>query len=295
MADAGGTDAPRKLGLVQMCSRNDKDVNFDECARLVGEAAAAGCQLVAFPENFAFMGARPGESQAAAEALDGPTMARYCDLARQHGVWLSLGGFQEPPQGEASSEGEGAKIFNTHVVIDAEGKVVAAYRKIHLFDAPFTGLVESKQARPGSEVVWCDSPIGRLGVTICYDMRFPELYQRLRFEHGCEVLLMPSAFTMETGEAHWEPLLRARAIECQCFVVAAAQAGRHNEDGNRRTSWGHSIAIDPWGRVLADMGGEEVGLRVVELDRTVLESTRNRMPLVSQRRYDLYGGAYTKQ
>jgi len=293
-AEGTGARVARKIGLVQLCSGNDKDANFRACASLVAEAAAAGCQLVALPENFSFMGSRAGESQAAAEPLEGPTMQRYRDLAKKHCVWLSLGGFQEPPASGSASDGEEQKIFNAHVVVDAAGSIAAAYRKIHLFDAPFTGLVESKQAKPGADVVWCDSPVGRLGVTICYDMRFPELYQRLRFEYGCEILLMPSAFTMETGEAHWESLLRARAIECQCFVLAAAQAGRHNEDGNRRTSWGHSLAIDPWGRILADMGGTETGLRVVDLDTEVLDSTRNRMPLASQRRYDLYGGPYTQ-
>mmetsp|Transcript_29524 Transcript_29524/g.74190 ORF Transcript_29524/g.74190 Transcript_29524/m.74190 type:complete len:308 (-) Transcript_29524:63-986(-) len=284
------TPESAKIGLVQMCSRNDKEVNFQECARLVGEAAAQGCQLVALPECFSFIGARPGEAQIAAEPLSGPTMQRYCALARQHGLWLSLGGFQErPAEGTAEGEGGQAKILNTHVVIDGEGGIKAVYRKIHLFDAPFTGLVESKQAIPGSEVVFCDTPVGRLGVTICYDVRFPELYQNLRFGHGCDILLVPSAFTMETGEAHWETLMRSRAIECQCYVFAAAQAGRHNEDGNKRTSWGHSLAVDPWGKVLADMGGTDVGLRVVDIGREALEGTRNRMPLVSQRRYDIYG------
>lgn len=273
-----------------MCSRNDKDVNFEESARLVAEAARQGCQLVALPECFSFIGARPGEAQVAAEPLSGPIMAKYRALAKQHGLWLSLGGFQERPK-QATVEGEGgeAKIFNTHAVIDADGQIVADYRKIHLFDAPFTGLVESKQSMAGSEVVFCDSPVGRLGVTICYDLRFPELYQKLRFAHGCDVLLIPAAFTVPTGSAHWELLLRARAVECQCYVVAAAQAGRHNEDGNKRESWGHAMVVDPWGKVLEDMGRSELGLRVVEISRAATEDVRQRMPLIDQRRYDIYG------
>lgn len=279
-----------KVGLVQLCSRNDKDVNFAICERLVDEAARQGCQLVALPECFSFIGACAGEAQAAAEPLSGPTMTRYRSLAEKHSVWLSLGGFQERPE-RATEEGEGgeAKIYNTHVVIDDKGLIVASYQKIHLFDAPFTGLVESKQALAGSKVVFCDSPVGRLGVTICYDVRFPQLYQKLRYEHACDVLLVPSAFTVPTGEAHWEVLMRARATETQCFVVAAAQAGRHNEDGNRRESWGHSMVVDPWGKVLADMGRTEMGLRVVELPGDAVEDVRRRMPLHTQRRYDIYG------
>jgi len=284
-----------KLGLVQMCSRNNKEVNFQECSRLVAEAAAKGCALVTLPECFSFIGAQPGDAPRAAEPLSGPTMQRYCALARHHKVWLSLGGFQELYTSEEKEVGEGGqmKAYNTHVVVDAEGRIVTSYRKIHLFDAPFTGLVESRQALAGSEVVSCSSPAGELGVTVCYDVRFPELYQRLRFDRGCEVMLVPSAFTMETGEAHWELLLRARAVESQCYVVAAAQAGLHNEDGNRRTSWGHSLVVDPWGKVVEDMGGSEIGIRVVEIDREAIRKVRERMPLKDQRRYDLYGGSYS--
>lgn len=281
-----------KIGLVQMRSVNDKEKNFEVCAGLVEKAKEQGCQLVAFPECFSFIAAGPGQAAAAAEPLEGPTMKKYCKLAETHKVWLSLGGFQElpdPSEQADKAESGAAKFLNTHVIVDAGGNIVASYRKIHLFDVPFTGLMESKQSVAGKEVVACDSPVGKLGVTVCYDLRFPELYQRLRFNLGCEVLLVPSAFTMVTGAAHWETLMRARAIECQCYVIAAAQAGRHNEDGNRRESYGHSVAIDPWGRILEDMGPTELGLRVVEVQRGALEDTRQKMPLIDQRRYDLYG------
>eukprot|EP00405_Crypthecodinium_cohnii_P018335 CAMPEP_0206450038 /NCGR_PEP_ID=MMETSP0324_2-20121206/18468_1 /ASSEMBLY_ACC=CAM_ASM_000836 /TAXON_ID=2866 /ORGANISM="Crypthecodinium cohnii, Strain Seligo" /LENGTH=312 /DNA_ID=CAMNT_0053919573 /DNA_START=222 /DNA_END=1160 /DNA_ORIENTATION=- len=283
-----------QVGIVQMCSRNDKESNFLECEKLVAEAATAGCKLVAFPECFSFIGAKPGEAQIAAEPLTGPTMSRYCELAKKHEIWLSLGGFQELPASPEGSDAQAPKIYNAHVVIDSGGEMVAQYRKIHLFDAPCFNLVESNQTVGGAEVVSCDSPIGRLGVTICYDMRFPELYQNLRFTHGCEVMLIPAAFTVPTGQAHWESLLRARAIECQCYVIAAAQTGRHNEDGNRRESWGHSIVIDPWGKVLQDMGRDEMGLRVVALESSVLEDVRRRMPLDTHRRYDIYGPEATE-
>jgi predicted amidohydrolase len=249
-------------------------------------AKEQGCALVCFPECFSFIGAKPGEAQAAAEDLSGPTVAKYKALAKEHGLWLSLGGFQEksPPE-----ENESGKIYNTHLVIDAGGELVAVYRKIHLFDVPMTGLVESRQSLPGKELVACPSPAGRLGLTVCYDIRFPELYQKLTFLHGASVLLVPSAFAMKTGEAHWETLLRCRAIESQCYVFAAAQVGQHNENGNKRQSWGHSLAIDPWGKILADLGGTSPGFAVVEVDPALVRTTRENMPMHLHRRYDLYG------
>ncbi|CAE7943405.1 NLP2 [Symbiodinium necroappetens] len=255
-----------KVGLCQMTARNDKEANFHTCKQLVTEAASQGCQLVALPECFAFIGAKAGEAQEAAEPLSGPTMGRYAALAKEQQVWLSLGGFQEKVEGEPEN-----KILNTHVILNSEGEMVSVYRKIHLFDAPFTGLVESKQTVPGADVVACDSAVGKLGVTVCYDVRFPQLYQQLRFEHGAEILLIPSAFSMPTGEAHWELLMRTRAVECQCYVIAAAQAGLHNEDGNRRQSWGHAMAVDPWGKVLAEFDGTSSGVKVVEVQPDALE------------------------
>ncbi|CAK0866858.1 unnamed protein product [Prorocentrum cordatum] len=236
-----------------MTSVNDKEANFQHNADTVRLAAAQGCKLVCFPECFSFIGARAGEAQEAAEELSGPTVARYKALAAEHRMWLSLGGFQE--KGPDGTEGD--KIYNTHIVVNAEGALAAVYRKIHLFDVPMTGLVESRQALPGSELVACQSPAGCLGLTVCYDVR--------------------------TGEAHWELLLRCRAIETQCYVLAAAQVGRHNEDGNKRESWGHSLAIDPWGRTLVNMGTTK-GLAVVEIDSELVRSTRENMPIDRHRR-----------
>lgn len=274
-----------KVGIVQMTSVNDKDVNFQRNAEMVRAAAAQGCLLLCFPECFSFIGAKAGEAQAAAEDISGPTITRYRMLAREHGMWLSLGGFQEkPPAGSDDN-----KIYNAHLIVDAKGEISAVYRKIHLFDVPMTGLVESKQALPGDRLITCPSPAGMLGVTVCYDIRFPELYQKLTFLHGAQVLLVPSAFAMKTGEAHWETLLRCRAIETQCYVIAAAQVGQHNEDGNKRQSWGHSLVIDPWGRILVDMGPTDGGLAVIEVDPHLVQSTRDNMPMHVHRRYDIYG------
>jgi len=271
--------------LVQMTSRNDHQLNLVSCTELVKEAAAKGCQMVFFPENFAFMGAAPGQAQAAASSLDGPILAPYLALAREHKMWLSLGGFQEKIPGEEQN-----RIYNTHVVVDDGGAIRASYRKIHLFDVPMTGLFESKQALPGDALVACDSPVGKLGVSICYDMRFPELYQKLTFLHGAQVLTAPSAFAMKTGAAHWETLLRCRAIETQCYMVAAAQCGQHNTDGNKRCSWGHALVFDPWGECVAKLPDPNApGLVTFEIDLDLVETTRGNMPMALHRRYDIYG------
>ena len=270
-------------GLVQMTAVNDVGANFAACSKLVEEACAKSAQIVFFPECFSFIGAAAGEAQAVAEPLSGPILARYRELAKQHSVWLSLGGFQERVDGEE-------RIYNTHVVIDGGGEIRATYRKIHLFDVPMVNLVESRQALAGSELVAVDSPAGRLGLTVCYDLRFPELFQKLTFVHGARVLLVPSAFAVKTGEAHWETLLRARAIETQCYVVAAAQAGQHNTDGNCRKSWGHALAFDPWGKCVAKLDDPDgTGVAIFEIDADLIEATRSNMPMHLHRRYDLYG------
>ncbi|OAE27480.1 hypothetical protein AXG93_3911s1630 [Marchantia polymorpha subsp. ruderalis] len=192
---------------------------------------------------------------------------------REAGLWLSLGGFQEKGP-------DAGHLYNTHVVLDDAGGVRGVYRKIHLFDVDVPGgpvLKESRSTAPGSDIIAVDSPIGKLGLTVCYDLRFPELYQQLRFQENAQILLVPSAFTKKTGEAHWEILLRARAVETQCYVIAAAQAGKHNE---KRESYGDALIIDPWGTVIARCADKEAtGIAVAELDHQFLESVRQRMPI----------------
>mmetsp|Transcript_25309 Transcript_25309/g.38976 ORF Transcript_25309/g.38976 Transcript_25309/m.38976 type:complete len:436 (-) Transcript_25309:34-1341(-) len=180
-------------------------------------------------------------------------------IARESNLWLSAGGMHEggaPPRDD-DSNGQ-SRVYNSHVIIDNTGTVQCVYRKIHLFDVsiPDEGvhLRESATTAPGAKLVVCDSPIGRLGVTTCYDLRFPEMYTQLVREGGAQILLVPSAFTVPTGKAHWHTLLRARAIENQCYVLAAAQYGKHNQ---KRDSYGHALAVDPWGRILADAGGSD--------------------------------------
>ncbi|KAK6153367.1 hypothetical protein DH2020_013006 [Rehmannia glutinosa] len=232
-----------RIAAAQMTSVNDLSANFTTCSRLVKEAVAAGAKLLCFPENFSYVGAKTGDSLTIAESLDGPIMKKYCSLAKDSNIWLSLGGFQEKGYDDSH-------LRNTHVLIDNSGNIRSTYRKMHLFDVDVPGgavYKESSFTEAGRDIVTADSPFGRLGLTVCYDLRFPELYQRLRFDHGAEVLLVPAAFTKVTGEAHWEILLRARAIETQCYVIAAAQGGKHS-DG--RESYGDTLIIDPWGTVI---------------------------------------------
>ncbi|GAQ83943.1 Carbon-nitrogen hydrolase [Klebsormidium nitens] len=272
-----------KVAVAQMRSTGDIEANFETVASLVKDAASASCSMLFLPESFSFIGTRGSEGIAIADQLDGPLMGRYRQLARDHSIWLSLGGFQE-------TSTEPNRLHNTHVIVNDSGDIAAVYRKIHLFDVDVPNgpkLLESASTAPGSELVVTDSPAGRLGVTTCYDLRFPQMYQQLRFRHGAEILLVPSAFTKTTGEAHWEVLLRARAIECQCYVIAAAQAGRHNE---KRESFGDALIIDPWGRIVARLEDPlAVGIATAEIDLAALQSVRTSMPVAQHRRYDIYG------
>ncbi|XP_072986038.1 deaminated glutathione amidase, chloroplastic/cytosolic [Typha latifolia] len=269
-----------RVGVVQMTSTNDLNSNYAICDRLVKEAAVAGVKLLCFPESFSFVSSKDGESLQIAENLDGPIMQKYCSLARESNIWLSLGGFQEKGP-------DNAHLSNTHVLVDDSGKIRNVYRKIHLFDVDVPGNMvykESSFTTAGNDIIAEDSPIGRLGLTVCYDLRFPELYQQLRFEHQAQILLVPSAFTKVTGAAHWEILLRARAIETQCYVVAAAQAGKHNE---KRESYGDSLIIDPWGTVIARLPDRfSTGFAVADIDLSKVDSVRTKMPISQHRRFD---------
>eukprot|EP00201_Polytomella_parva_P009042 CAMPEP_0175061092 /NCGR_PEP_ID=MMETSP0052_2-20121109/13395_1 /TAXON_ID=51329 ORGANISM="Polytomella parva, Strain SAG 63-3" /NCGR_SAMPLE_ID=MMETSP0052_2 /ASSEMBLY_ACC=CAM_ASM_000194 /LENGTH=222 /DNA_ID=CAMNT_0016326913 /DNA_START=399 /DNA_END=1067 /DNA_ORIENTATION=- len=205
-------------------------------------------------------------------------MTRYRSLARDHNLWLSLGGFQETGP-------DPDHVYNTHVIVDSQGEIRSAYRKIHLFDVDVPNgpsLRESRTTAPGSKLVTCrTTPLGTIGLTVCYDLRFPELYQQLTWEKGAQTLVIPAAFTHVTGKAHWELLLRARAVECQSFVVAAAQAGQHNE---KRTSYGRSLVVDPWGEVVAALEDPwETGVAVAEIDLARVGEVRGRMPIQRHR------------
>ncbi len=271
-----------KAAVLQMSSSADVEANLDRLEALVRAAAADRAALVVAPECFAYLGAdavgasAPGKL-AVAEPLPegGPVLARAAGLARELGIELVLGGFWE--RGERVD-----KVRNACVHVDREGEVRAVYRKIHLFDVDLpdgTRLEESASVEPGSELVLTDSVIGRLGLSVCYDLRFPELYRGL-VDRGATSLAVPSAFTLTTGKDHWHVLLRARAIESQCYVLAAAQTGRH---GATRQSYGHALIADPWGTVLAECGEGE-GYAAAWIDLDVVDRIRRSLPSLAHRR-----------
>ncbi|NWH68387.1 NIT1 amidase, partial [Geococcyx californianus] len=272
------------VAVAQVTSTPDKEQNFAACAGLVRQAAERGAHLVFLPEGFDYIGRDATQTLGMAEPLDGDIMGRYAQLARDCGVWLSLGGFHERGHDWATTQ----RVYNCHAVLRPDGHLVAAYRKTHLCDVELEGRISMKESsftNPGTALVApVPTPAGKLGLSICYDLRFPELSLALR-RAGAEILTFPSAFTVPTGSAHWEVLLRARAIENQCYVVAAAQTGQNHE---RRVSYGHTLVVDPWGTVVAQCH-EGPGLCYAEIDLPYLRRVRQEIPVFDHRRPDLYG------
>ncbi|XP_061092748.1 deaminated glutathione amidase [Conger conger] len=267
--------------VCQVTSTPDKEANFAACKRLVEQAKERGACMVFLPEGFDYIGSSRDETLNLSESMEGETISRYAELARKLEVWLSLGGFHERGENWESDR----RIYNSHIILDAQGHTVSVYRKGHLFDVELTGrgvsLKESAFTVPGPALTPAvQTPIGKVGLGVCYDLRFPELSLALR-RQGAEILTYPSAFTVATGAAHWEVLLRARAIETQCFVLAAAQVGSHHA---KRASYGHALAVDPWGTVLGDCGGAEAGVALVQVDMQKLRDTRRDMPVEQHRR-----------
>jgi predicted amidohydrolase len=270
-----------QAALIQLNSSDDPEANLAETERLIRQAAAEGAELVLTPEVTNIVSAsRTVQNQRLALEDDDATLARLREVTAELGIWLSLGSLAL-----MSGDPDG-RFVNRQFLIGPDGGVRARYDKIHMFDVELGGgesYRESKGYRPGEQAVAADTPWGRLGLTICYDMRFPGLYRSLA-EAGAAMLTVPSAFTVPTGRAHWEVLLRARAIETGSFVLAAAQWGRHAiSRGRARETYGHSIAIDPWGRVLAD-AGEGVGATHVTLDLDAVAETRSKIPSLTNAR-----------
>jgi predicted amidohydrolase len=259
---------------VQMSSGADKAANLARAAALMREAAARGARLVVLPEVFAWRGPR-AEEAAAAEPVPGPTTAALGALAGELGIVLCAGSLLETVAGEP-------RPYNTSCVFDPRGALVARYRKLHLFDVELPGRVsvrESATRAPGTEIVTVPTALGTLGLSICYDLRFPELYRAL-VRAGAEILLVPSAFTFPTGAAHWEVLCRARAVENQCYVIAPDQTGT---SPHGFADYGDSLIADPWGRVLARAGDGD-GVVTAEIDRAFLARIRRELPCLTHAR-----------
>jgi len=241
MTDHTRSATPFRVAALQMVSTPDVARNLAEAGRLIAEAAGDGAQLVLLPEYFCFMGHRDTDKLALAEPYrDGPIQQFLADAARRHGIWV-IGGTLPLKAPEPD------RVLNTTLVFDPSGNEAARYDKIHLFnfEKGDESFDEARTIRAGETVVTFDAPFGRVGLSVCYDLRFPELYRRMG---DCALIVVPSAFTYTTGRAHWEMLLRARAVENQCYVLAAAQGGKHE---NGRRTWGHSMLIDPWGEIVA--------------------------------------------
>ena len=273
------SSATFRVGLIQMRSARTPRANIDAAVKLIGEAKAAGADYVQTPEMTNIMEVKREALFAAltAEEQD-PSLAAFRETARTHRLWVHVGSLAL----KASPD----KAVNRSFLIDPHGEITARYDKIHMFDVDLAGgesYRESRSYRPGEVAISADLPWGRLGLTICYDLRFPALYRALA-EAGASFLAIPSAFTRQTGEAHWHVLMRARAIENTCYVLAAAQGGRHE---NGRETFGHSLVVDPWGRIVAE-GGEEPCVVMAEIAPADIVTARTRIPSLQHgRRFEV--------
>ena len=255
-----------------MVTTPDRERNLAEAERLIAEAAADGAQLVLLPEYFCFMGFKDTDKLSIREAYrDGPIQRFLADAARRHGVWV-IGGTLPLTAPEPE------RVLNTTLVFDPQGNEAARYDKIHLFsfEKGTESFNEARTIRPGDTVTTFNAPFGRVGLSVCYDLRFPELYRKLG---DCALIVVPSAFTYTTGRAHWETLLRARAVENQCYVLAAAQGGTH-ETGRR--TWGHSMLIDPWGEIVS-VREEGAGVVAGNIERARIDEVRASLPALHHR------------
>ncbi len=273
-----------KVAAIQMTSGHVVEDNLAAAALLLREAKDLGADIACLPENFSFIGLKDADKLKVAEADgEGPIQDFLRDTARRLGLWI-LGG-TTVIKGDSA-----ARVANASLLIDADGRRVARYDKIHLFDVAIPGreekYLESNHVMPGREVVVSDTPVGKLGLSVCYDMRFPELYRDL-VARGAEWLAMPAAFTVPTGRAHWETLLRARAIENLCYVVAPAQSGTHTSG---RETYGDTLIADYWGQVLSRLA-KGSGVITADIDLAQQAETRARFPALDNRRLGLGAAA----
>uniref|UniRef100_A0A915DD01 CN hydrolase domain-containing protein n=1 Tax=Ditylenchus dipsaci TaxID=166011 RepID=A0A915DD01_9BILA len=283
MSSSTFSTARRNLvAICQLTSQHDLAENLRVCSEMVERAKARDCKMVFFPECFDYIGRDRAETIALAMEEHSDYISKFRELARQNNMWLSLGGFHHKDTKNKSLP------FNTHLIINQDGETSGSYQKLHLFDLDIPGkvrLMESEFSEQGTELKSpVETPVGKVGMSICYDVRFPELSLWNRYK-GAEILTFPSSFTVcKYCLAHWEALLRARAIETQCYVVAAAQTGKHND---KRSSYGHAMAVDPWGAVIAQCS-ETVDMCFAEINLDYVKQIRTMQPVFGHRRADLY-------
>lgn len=259
-----------KIAAVQMCSSHSVDENLISAAKFIKEASQSGAALIAFPEMFAIMGVKADDKVKVKEEYgSGKIQTFLSDQAKLNNIWIVSGTIPlacDDPH----------KIRAASLLIDDQGKVIARYDKIHLFDvtiSPQEIYRESDSTQPGDEIIVVETPLGNIGMSVCYDFRFPEIY-RAMFNQGAEIFMIPSAFTMKTGQAHWELLARARAVENFCYVIGPCQGGTH---ASGRQTYGNSIIVDPWGTVIAKKEGSEPGIIYAEIDLNKLHEIRASM------------------
>jgi len=275
------------IAVAQMCSTNDREKNFQTVESIISKATTdfgSILKLVCLPESFDFIGE---SGKVHHEGLDGSLFMRYRELAKKYKVWVSYGGFHE-----GIPDDEEHRTYNTHVIVNDKGEIVASYRKLHMcvVQNEEGTTDEGENIKPGQDIVVCDSPVGKLGLSICYDVRFSELYISLR-KMGAEVILIPAAFYLETGINHWSVLLTARAIETQCFVIAAAQIGSHNDS---RVSYGKSLVVCPWGTVVACCNDSNPTYTISNIDLDRVKDARSRIHCFEHRRVEIYGDVGAK-
>jgi predicted amidohydrolase/diadenosine tetraphosphate (Ap4A) HIT family hydrolase len=274
------------IAVCQLTNTHDKNRNIEKAHELISKAKDHGCKMIFFPECADFIGRSKDEALKLAEPINGETMKTFRQLAENYKMWISVGGFH-------NKKSEDILPANTHVIIDDNGQIVIQYDKLHQFniDTPKVRLLEREFSSAGNQLhPPVETPVGKIGLNICYDVRFPELSYFHR-QAGADILAFPAAFTVPTGMAHWEVLLRARAIETQCYVVASAQYGKHTDT---RSSYGHAMIVDPYGKVVAQCSDRE-GLCYAEIDLNYIKEVRQGLNMIGDRRGDLYTTYYKQK
>ncbi len=268
------------VAIIQMDSINSKEVNMTKACEFIDEAVAKGAKLIAFPENVDFMGDIV-DGTVVPEVIPGYATQIFMSKAKEHNVFINCGSIKEVTE-------DGDRQYNTSVMINNKGEVIAKYRKLHLFDVNIDGreILESARNKPGKEIVNVETELGNFGLTICYDIRFPELYRLLTL-NGAQVIFTPANFATTTGKDHWETILKTRAIESGCYIVAAAQYGKKLSAKGTFNSFGSSLVIDPWGTVIA-RASERPGVTMAEIDLDYLDRVREMLPGLKNRRADVY-------